>query len=818
MVKTLEVVITSLGKLALLGLFWIPWRGLRDLVLGAAFMWVSLELLQQPSALISAVGGGLVWLTALGLALLYFLQEAERQACARGLLSGDGTFLRQEVFGLSTDPLKKVSFKEKQRWLECGMGTLIVAAVGMIGAFAAFCSGWNRLGEISDHHFNIPKQLDPSPGWAHWMMFSLLTAVKAIDVTDTSTIAAAGRNVYNVVTQFPLFGPVFESIFDALARFGGRVEISDFISRLDYHPITHGKSTRWAVHLFTFVFDFLLVAKFKILWDNRLLYRAICDRTLTPPESPEAYDTSARPLARTLLECGPTYQRSYAKTFLAYRHSGLARLALWILWPLRLIGWMAFQISYCLLHNTVVLVVRTLTATLLPWPHWARFPGLPRLHFPSKDVSLPVRSFAAVVLTHMGTESWPYATQIIEVLESLKAAKTGLKPKSYEAAVEFSYYGDLLKILLVALGRTEIPASVLAEHRCRSDKTIEVPRAVGEEWTNSSFKMAFRGIPNGRFRMGTNFWSWSQMITKATNPEEQKRLTALSVREKFCSIVVRRDYYIAETPVTQRMYEEITGHNPSVFQAEYFDGHNFPDNANTLDFPVENLSWYEAHAFCAWVTLIDRRQGRLPKGWYYRLPSEAQWERACKAGTDDSLGSEKPDDVWQRNNSGGTTHAVRLKPVNAWGLADMCGNVEEWTSDWYTEDTAQVYKDDQGNTQVSGSVINNSPHERDHSTDEFRLGTRAAYLVGTNFAYPVESEDNVPLTGSVKCARGGSFQSDRFEVLASSRIGYHPSHCSRARGFRIVLIAPERGGRKVRWPFKRFRAGDNQTALGQRRV
>jgi hypothetical protein len=100
--------------------------------------------------------------------------------------------------------------------------------------------------------------------------------------------------------------------------------------------------------------------------------------------------------------------------------------------------------------------------------------------------------------------------------------------------------------------------------------------------------------------------------------------------------------------------------------------------------PVETVSWEDCEEFC-------RRLSALPAereaGWTYRLPTEAQWEYACRAGTasrwffgDDEAAL--PDYAWFRKNSGWRTHAVGEKKPNAWGLYDMCGNVCNWCADW----------------------------------------------------------------------------------------------------------------------------------------
>jgi formylglycine-generating enzyme required for sulfatase activity len=138
-------------------------------------------------------------------------------------------------------------------------------------------------------------------------------------------------------------------------------------------------------------------------------------------------------------------------------------------------------------------------------------------------------------------------------------------------------------------------------------------------------------------------------------------------------------FFIGEYEVTQGEYVAVTGSNPS-----YFTG-----DSNR---PVERVSWFNATNYCGELTAQELAAGRLAAGWAYRLPTEAEWEYACRAGTttrfsygDDPDYTELANYAWYRTNSGDQTRPVGQKLPNSWGLYDMYGNVYEWCEDWYDD-------------------------------------------------------------------------------------------------------------------------------------
>ena len=144
--------------------------------------------------------------------------------------------------------------------------------------------------------------------------------------------------------------------------------------------------------------------------------------------------------------------------------------------------------------------------------------------------------------------------------------------------------------------------------------------------------------------------------------------------------VTVNSFFMGKFPVTQAEYQEVMGTNPSHFKGD------------TL--PVEQVSWFDAVEFCNKLSL---KEGLAPAytvngnnvAWDreadgYRLPTEAEWEYACRAGTQTPFysGDSVNDAGWHSGNSGNRTHPVGEKQPNPWGLFDMHGNVLEWCWDW----------------------------------------------------------------------------------------------------------------------------------------
>lgn len=141
---------------------------------------------------------------------------------------------------------------------------------------------------------------------------------------------------------------------------------------------------------------------------------------------------------------------------------------------------------------------------------------------------------------------------------------------------------------------------------------------------------------------------------------------------------IKNDFYIGMFEVTQSQYQTVMGENPS-----YFQGKRAMPWSGEL--PVENVTWNEAMEFCV---QLSSREAEKSAGRHYRLPTETEWEYACRAGSTTlfSFGDDVGllgDYAWYGANSSNQTHEVGRKKPNAWGVCDMHGNVSEFCSDWY---------------------------------------------------------------------------------------------------------------------------------------
>jgi formylglycine-generating enzyme required for sulfatase activity len=212
-------------------------------------------------------------------------------------------------------------------------------------------------------------------------------------------------------------------------------------------------------------------------------------------------------------------------------------------------------------------------------------------------------------------------------------------------------FDNLLKAIAGILGRPVQPGQKTNEvWDIESEKvhiSIEEPEKIAKQ--GNSIGMKFTLIPAGEFYMGSEESVWEKPVHK---------------------VKIKNPFYLGTYPVTQTEWKAVMGDNPSNFKGD--------------DLPVKQVSWDDVQNF---IKKLNEKEGT----YKYRLPSEAEWEYACRAGTttrysfgDDE--SELDDYGWYGGGLGDETHPVGQKEPNSWGLYDMHGNVWEWVQDrWHSD-------------------------------------------------------------------------------------------------------------------------------------
>lgn len=223
-------------------------------------------------------------------------------------------------------------------------------------------------------------------------------------------------------------------------------------------------------------------------------------------------------------------------------------------------------------------------------------------------------------------------------------------------------------------------------------------------------------------------------------------------------VTLTRGFWMMETPVTQSQYETIMGEDPSEFMHA------------DLDAPVEQVSWHDAAVFANKLSALEGAPESFvgtgeeidgagnkesdyvgSKGW--RLPTEAEWEYACRAGTATPCYGSLKKIAWYEENIDETTHPVRKKQANAWGLYDMLGNVSEWCYDaWDAEGW--------------------DPEEWDADAYKNLGDTDPVYVAGM----------------SNRVMRGGSWSHNVREMRAGFRESATPGIRNNTIGFRLVRL------------------------------
>jgi formylglycine-generating enzyme required for sulfatase activity len=242
------------------------------------------------------------------------------------------------------------------------------------------------------------------------------------------------------------------------------------------------------------------------------------------------------------------------------------------------------------------------------------------------------------------------------------------------------------------------PVTVAKEQRDIAERLglpVELTNSVG---------MRLVLIPPGEFDMGSTPEEVAQALEWGKKNNMGKAFFDRVASEKpRHRVTITRPFYLAIYQATQGEYEKVMGVNPSSIAEKQIDASRFNPplvpwmvkvrlddqkavvGHDTSRYPVETVNWHQATEFCHRLSAmpVERTAGRV-----YRLPAEAEWEYACRAGTttrwscgDDEAGL--ADVAWFRSNSGFITHPVGHKKPNAWGLHDMYGNVSQWCADWF---------------------------------------------------------------------------------------------------------------------------------------
>jgi len=278
--------------------------------------------------------------------------------------------------------------------------------------------------------------------------------------------------------------------------------------------------------------------------------------------------------------------------------------------------------------------------------------------------------------------------------------------------------------------------------------STQVPAPTGPRFTNS-IGMEFVRVEPGAFQMGFEGKSLSQTVTKVTEFGSRRTIWIPENGDyderPAHGVALSKPFYMAVREVTNRDYELF---DPSHAYLRGKQGFSIDDSE-----AVVFVDWYQAKEFCDWLSKKE--------GLSYRLPTEAEWEYACRAGTQTAFSTgetlpaeflKNPDNSWypEPHSSRGRQEVVPLNvgrtPANPWGLFDMHGNVEEWCLDWY------------------------GPYEAADQTD------------------PVGRAD-----GDFKVTRGGSHGTVAFYLRSANRSGAIPTDRSLLIGFRVVLAEPPAG-------------------------
>ncbi len=278
-----------------------------------------------------------------------------------------------------------------------------------------------------------------------------------------------------------------------------------------------------------------------------------------------------------------------------------------------------------------------------------------------------------IKISHKPLEGFPFCLKVSPAGAKVRISKDGSVAAAADSAPEdglrFKAERRVYLIEASAPGRQSVRQEILLDPSTKvlslsipapgetlqqlRIKGLAAPRT-GFLWELEEMKMFMIPVPSGSFSMGCK-------LPPGQRLPEERALAPAKIESPF---------WIAQTELTQWQYEKIMRDNPSLFK-------DFGPTA-----PVERVPLMKADEFCKRLNDIERAAGRLPSGFIYRLPTEAEWEYCARAGSEGlySFGDDPEllrDYAWQAGNSQGATHPGGLLKPNAWGLCDMEGNVWE---------------------------------------------------------------------------------------------------------------------------------------------
>jgi formylglycine-generating enzyme required for sulfatase activity len=406
-----------------------------------------------------------------------------------------------------------------------------------------------------------------------------------------------------------------------------------------------------------------------------------------------------------------------------------------------------------------------------------------------------------------GRRAFPGANFVAVMANRLKGPPPA--PQEVNAAVPADISGLVMRLLAEEPSQRPASAGQVAEElgslagpplaapRQAPQGPAPAPQAGVRHWvTDPSFVNAV-GMKMIRVQRGTFYMGSTSDDKDALGDERPQHPVKIS-----------RDFFLAECKVTQEEYRRVVGRAPSYFSAAG-GGKEKVRGLSTDRFPVESVSWHEAVEFCRLLSELpeEKRAGRV-----YRLPTEAEWEHACRAGTttrfhfgDDPDGSQIGDYAWYEGNSGDRTRPVREKRPNPWGLYGMGGLVGEWCSDG-----KRTYEGDWGwfvvgcvvwfFAWVGLAALVTSAGARLGWSEQTVAGSVVASLPGSMVvvmllvflaAWLARERDPVGPQGDVRVLRGGSWSAGARHCRSASRWDEeHVEGRFNNVGFRVACSLP----------------------------